>query len=317
MAAYIARRVLWLIPALFFISIVTFLLMHAVPGGPWDGDDEHLPPDVKAKLNRKYGLDEPLWKQYGMFVGNAVQGDLGASFTRKDQPVTRIILSGFKVTAVLGVLSLTLATTMGVTLGVFSALNRNRLPDYASVAFASLGSAVPAFVLGVFFIYLFGVKLHLLATFGWDVKHGILPGWLPPLRQLVLPVVTLAALPGAYIARITRAAMLDVLSQDYMRTARAKGLPNRTVLLRHGLRNAAIPILSVVGPIAAALVTGSFIVEKLFAIPGTGRLFVGSIDSRDYGMIMGTTLFYATIIVITNLVIDVWYAFVDPRIRYS
>ncbi|HEY7295932.1 MAG TPA: ABC transporter permease, partial [Dehalococcoidia bacterium] len=165
--------------------------------------------------------------------------------------------------------------------------------------------------------YLFGVKLHWFSTFGWDVSRGLIPGVLPPWQQLVLPVVTLAALPAAYLARVTRAAMLEVLGQDYMRTARAKGLPNRTVLLRHGMRNAAIPIVTVIGPIAAALITGSFIIEQLFAVPGTGRLFVQSVNARDYGMIMGTTLFYATVIVIANMAVDVWYAFVDPRIRYS
>jgi oligopeptide transport system permease protein len=316
MAAYVLRRVLWLLPALLFISIVTFALMHAVPGGPWD-EDQQVPPAVKENLNRKYGLDEPVWRQYLTFITNAVQGDLGVSYARQDKPVTQIILSGFRVTLVLGVLSLTLATVVGVTLGVFSALHRNRLPDYASVVFASLGSAVPGFVLGVFLIYVFGVKLHWFSTFGWDLRSGLIPGWLPPWQQLVLPVVTLAALPAAYLARVTRAAMLDVLGQDYMRTARAKGLPNRTVILRHGMRNAAIPILTVIGPISAALITGSFIIEQLFAVPGTGRLFVSAVNARDYGMIMGTTLFYACVIVIANLAVDVWYAFVDPRIRYS
>ena len=316
MAAYILRRVLWLAPALLFISLVTFALMHAVPGGPWD-EDTKVPASVKQNLNRKYGLDEPVWRQYVTFVTNAVQGDLGVSYARQDKPVTQIILSGFKVTAVLGVLSLTLATLIGVTLGVFSALHRNHLPDYVGVAFASLGSAVPGFVLGVFLIYVFGVKLHWFSTFGWDLKRGLVPGWVPPWQQLVLPVLTLSALPAAYLARVTRASMLDVLEQDYMRTARAKGLPGRTVLLRHGMRNAAIPILTVIGPIAATMVTGSFIIEQLFAVPGTGRLFVQSVNARDYGMIMGTTLFYAVVIVIANMVVDVWYAFVDPRIRYS
>jgi oligopeptide transport system permease protein len=316
MAGYILRRVLWLVPALLFISLVTFALMHAVPGGPWD-DEQKVPPAVKENLNRKYGLDEPVWRQYLDFVTGAVQGDLGVSYARQDRPVTQIILSGFKVTLVLGVTSLVLASVVGITLGVFAALHRNRLPDYAGVAFASLGSAVPAFVLGVFLIYVFGVKLHWFSTFGWDVKRGLVPGWVPPWQQLVLPVITLAALPAAYLARVTRASMLEVLGQDYMRTARAKGLPNRTVVLRHGMRNAAIPIITVIGPIAAALITGSFIIEQLFAVPGTGRLFVQSVNARDYGMIMGTTLFYATVIVIANMAVDVWYAFVDPRIRYS
>jgi len=199
---------------------------------------------------------------------------------------------------------------------VAAAVNRNRWADYVSVGFASMGSAVPAFVLGVFLIYLFGVKLHWLSTFGWDVKHGTIQGWVPPLKQLILPVITLAALPAAYLARVTRASLLDVLGQDYMRTARAKGLNSSSILYRHAMRNAAIPVLTVIGPVAAGLVTGSFIIEQLFAVPGTGRLFVQSVTARDYGMIMGTTLFYAVIIIIANLVIDVMYAVADPRIRY-
>jgi oligopeptide transport system permease protein len=316
MAVYIARRVLWLGPALLFISLVTFMLMHAVPGGPWS-DERKLDPAVEANLDRKYGLDKPVLQQYAMYVEHAVQGDLGISYARQDKPVTQIILSGFRVTAVLGLLSLMLATVAGVSLGVFAAVNRNRWGDYLSVAFASVGSAVPAFVLGVFFIYIFGVRLHWLSVFGWDVKHGLVVGWLPPLKQLILPVVTLAALPSAYLARITRASMLDVLNQDYMRTARAKGLDGRSILFHHAIKNAAIPILTVIGPIAAALVTGSFVIEQLFSVPGTGQLFVKSVLARDYGMIMGTTLFYAVIIVTANLAIDVTYAVADPRVRYQ
>jgi oligopeptide transport system permease protein len=315
MAAYALRRLLWLVPALLFISLVTFALMHAVEGGPWD-EERPLAPSVVENLNRKYGLDEPLWRQYLDFVTGAVRGDLGISYQRQDKPVTGIILSGFRVTAVLGLSALTLALVAGTTLGVLSALNRNRLPDYAGVLFASLGSAVPSFVLGIFLIYVFGVKLHWLPTFGWDTRAGPVPGWIPPPQQMLLPVLTLACLPAAYLARITRASLLEVLNQDYMRTARAKGLPSRHVLLRHALRNAAIPVITVLGPIMAGLVTGSFIIEQLFSVPGTGRLFVQSVMGRDYGLIMGTTLFYATIIVLANLVVDLAYAWFDPRIRY-
>jgi oligopeptide transport system permease protein len=315
MAAYAFQRLLWLAPALLFISLVTFALMHAVQGGPWD-EERPLPPEVVRALNQKYGLDQPLWRQYVLFVGNAAQGDLGLSFRGQDRPVTDVLASGFRATAVLGLLSLSLAVVFGVGLGILSALHRNRWPDYAGVAFASMGSALPGFVLGVLLIYVFGVELRWFSTFGWDLKRGMIPGWLPPFRQLVLPVITLAALPTAYLARITRASMLDVLQQDYMRTARAKGLSRTTVISRHALRNAAIPIITVVGPMTAALITGSFIVEHLFSIPGTGRLFVQSVNARDYGMIMGTTLFYAFLIVIANLAVDLAYAFFDPRIRY-
>lgn len=315
MAAYVLRRILWLVPVLLFVSLITFALMHSVEGGPWDGDRK-LPDSITENLNRRYGLDEPIWKQYASFLLNAIQGDLGVSYERQDRSVTDIILSGFKVSAVLGVLALVLAAVVGITLGVVSATNRNKLPDYASVVLASIGSAIPAFVLGIFLIYVFAVQLGWLRTFGWDTSRGLIPGWLPPMEQLILPVVTLAALPAAYLARITRASVLEVMQQEYVRTARAKGLGNATVLYRHILRNAAVPILTVLGPIAAALVTGSFIIEYMFSVPGVGRLFVQSVNARDYGMIMGTTLFYAAIIMVANLVVDVAYALFDPRIRY-
>jgi oligopeptide transport system permease protein len=332
MGSYIARRVFWLLPLLFFVSLITFLLMHAVEGGPWDSERK-LPPNVVENLNRKYGLDKPVWpvtltdegfpvritldSQYTNFVLNALQGDLGVSFRLQDRPVTQAILNTFKVSAVLGTLAVAMACSIGVCLGVMAALHRNGPIDYASVVLGSAGSAVPSFVLGIFLIYIFGVELHLLATFGWDTRDGMIPGWLPKLNQLVLPVVTLAALPTAYLARVTRASMLEVLRQDYVRTARAKGLRTRSVLFQHTFRNAVIPILTVAGPIAAELVTGSFIVEQLFAVPGVGRQFVQSIDGRDYGMIMGTTLFYAAVIAVANLIVDISYAFVDPRIRYD
>lgn len=315
MAAYIVRRVLWLGLTLLFISLATFVLMHSVKGGPWDSD-RAVPPQQVENLNRKYGLDDPLWRQYTTFVTNAVQGDLGLSFQRQDKPVTGIILDGFKVSAVLGFLAFALASSVGVTLGVYSALHRNHLPDYGSTLLATMGAAVPAFVLGIFLKTLFAVELGWFATFGWDTHGGLLPGWLPRWDQLVLPVITLAALPAAYFARMTRASLLDVLHQDYMRTARAKGLSSRAVLLRHGLRNAAIPLLTLAGPILAALVTGSFIIEQLFEVPGIGRAFVNAVTDRDYGMIMGTTLFYAFVIVLANLAIDVSYAYADPRVRY-
>ena len=315
MAAYIVRRILWLGLTLLFISLVTFVLMHSVKGGPWD-QARAVPPQQIENLNRKYGLDQPLWRQYTTFVTNAVQGDLGLSFQRQDKPVTDIILDGFKVSAVLGLIAFTLAAGFGVTLGVYSALHRNRLPDYGGTLFATLGAAVPAFVLGIFLKTFFAVELGWFATFGWDTNGGLLPGWLPRWDQVVLPVLTLAALPAAYFARMTRASLLDVLRQDYMRTARAKGLAPRVVLLRHGLRNAAIPLLTLAGPILAALITGSFIVEQVFEVPGIGRDFVSAVADRDYGMIMGTTLFYAFIIVLANLVIDVSYAYADPRVRH-
>ena len=305
MSGYVVRRILWLLPVLFFISLITFSLMHSVEGGPWD-QEKKLPEPVVQNLNRRYGLDKPVWRQYVDFVWNALRGDLGISFQRQDKPVTDVIMSGFKVTATLGVLAVATATVLGVGLGVLAALNRNGLPDYASVFLASIGSSIPSFAVAIFLIYVFAVKLHWLPVFGWG-----------SVRQAIMPVITLAALPTAFLARITRASMLDVLRQDYIRTARAKGLGRATILYRHSLRNALIPILTVIGPITAGLIAGSFIVEQVFAIPGIGRLFVQSINARDYGMIMGTTLFYAVIIAFANLAVDIAYAVVDPRIRYQ
>ena len=316
MINYIARRTLWLIPVLFFVSLITFLLMHNVEGGPWDYERK-LPENVLQNLNKKYGLDQPLWRQYANFVADALQGDLGVSFKRQDKPVTEIILSGFKVTGMLGLMAVTTAAVVGITLGVLAAVNRNGPMDYASTLLATIGSSIPSFVLGIFLIYFLSVKLHFLPTFGWNVKDGLVPGWIPPWKQTIMPVICLAALPTAYLARVTRASMLEVLQQDYVRTARAKGLRNITVLYRHSFRNALIPILTVLGPISVNLVTGVFIVEVLFSIPGTGRLFIQSVNGRDYGLIMGTTMFYAFFIAIANLAVDVAYAIVDPRIRYK
>ena len=304
MFSYIVGRLLWTIPVLLFVSLITFVLMHSVEGGPWDREKK-LPDEVVRNLNVKYGLDKPLYRQYGDFVWRALHGDIGISFQRQDTPVRDILLEGFKVTAVLGLLAVLCAVAVGVSLGVLAATHRNGPADYVSLLMASAGSAIPSFALGIFLIYIFAVKLQVLPVFGWGSP-----------KQAVLPLITLAALPTALLARMTRASMLEVLRQDYIRTARSKGLKTRSVLYGHALRNALIPILTAVGPLSANLVTGSFIVEQIFAIPGTGRLVVQSINARDYGMIMGSTLFYAAFISLANLAVDITYAVVDPRIRY-
>jgi oligopeptide transport system permease protein len=316
LAGYIVRRALGLVPVLFFISLVTFALMHSVEGGPWDTGERRLAEATVRNLDRQYGLDAPLWEQYGRFVWNALRGDLGISFQRQNRPVSEIILSGFKVTAVLGLLAASLALAAGVSLGAVAALHRNRAADQVSLALATVGSSVPGFVLAIFLVYVLSVKAQLLPTSGWDLDHGLVPGVLPDIRQAVLPVLVLAALPAAVLARITRAGLIEVLEQDYVRTARAKGLASNAVLFRHALRNALIPIITVLGPVTASLVTGSFIIEEVFSLPGTGRLYVQAVTARDYGMIMGATLFYAAVISVANLAVDVGYAMTDPQIRY-
>ena len=316
MAIYILRRLLWLLPALFFISLVTFGLMHATPGGPYE-QDPRVPPEVVETLKRKYGLDEPLWEQYWLFVRNAVVGDLGVSLkVQQNEPVTGMLAGRVRSTFVLGALAFGLAAGAGVSLGIASALNRNRLPDYGAVLVSTGGAALPAFVAGILLIYVFATQLHWLPTHGWSLRGGFAPGWLPRLEEMVLPVVTLALLPVAYLARITRASLLEVLQQDYMRTARAKGLSRTRVVWQHGMRNAAIPIVSIMGPVAATLLTGSFVVENMFGVPGVGTLFVRAVAARDYNLIMGMTLFYTTIALVLYLLVDVAYAYLDPRVRY-
>src|SRR5690606_31565897 len=217
--------------------------------------DPRVPQDIVESLNRRYGLDEPLWKQYGIFLLNAVQGDLGVSLkVQQNEPVTDMLAGRLRATLVLGIMAFGIATVAGIGLGIVSALNRNRLADFGAVLVATTGAAVPAFVVGISLIYVFATQLHWLPTQGWSQEDGLLPGWLPEPRQMALPVLTLAALPMAYLARITRAGLLDVLRQDYMRTAVAKGLQRKDVLWRHAMRNAAIPIVSIMGPVAGALI---------------------------------------------------------------
>jgi oligopeptide transport system permease protein len=303
---FIIRRVLWTIPVLWAIATVTFFLMHAVPGGPFDRDRE-LPPPIRANLERKYGLDDSLHQQYIKYLTNLVQGDLGVSL-KNQRPVTTIIREGLPTSLELGVTAFIFATLFGTSMGMIAALNHNRPGDYAGVFLATVGSSMPNFILATFLVIIFSVKLGWTDVLGWELFNP---------RKMILPSVALGVLPAAYIARITRASMLEVLGQDYIRTARAKGLSEWAVIIRHTVKNALVPILTVLGPIFAVLVTGSFIIETSFAINGVGRHFVTAISGRDYGLIMGTTLFFALIITVANLVVDILYAVVDPRIRYG
>ena len=306
MTAYVIRRMLWMIPVLWAVATITFFLMHSVPGGPFD-QEKQVPPAALRNLNAKYNLDEPLLKQYGLFFVDLAQGDLGISF-RNQRPVVDIIKDGWQVTFQLGMVAFAFAVVFGMSLGVISALNQNKLPDYLGVFFATAGTAMPSFVVGTFLVIIFSVKLGWFDVLGWEFGNY---------QKMVLPVLTLGTLPAAYIARVTRASLLEVLTQDYIRTARSKGLAEYVVVLRHCIKNAMIPVLTVIGPIFAFLVTGSFITETIFAINGVGRRFVDAVFARDYGLIMGTTLFYAVVVIVANLIIDVLYAAVDPRIRYS
>ncbi len=317
MLAYTLRRVLWIIPVLWVIATLTFFLMQAVPGGPFTQEKER-PPALERALQAKYGLDDPLWEQYGHYLVNLTQGDLGISFTG-DRPVSQIVRQSGFISAQIAFLSFIVAIVAGMGLGTISALNHNKLLDYVGVLFATVGASIPNFVLAAFLSIIFGVQLGWVKLLGWGGPAEVADIFSPSaydVSKMILPVVSLTVLPAAYIARVTRASVLEVLSQDYIRTARAKGLREFWVVMRHTMRNAMIPVLTVMGPIAAFLVSGSFIIESTFGIPGLGRESITAVQRRDYGLIMGTTLFFALVVAVANLIVDLLYAVVDPRIRY-
>jgi oligopeptide transport system permease protein len=303
--SYIVRRVLWIIPVLFTVSILTFFLMHAVPGGPWDAE-KRLPAGVQARLNAQYGLDKPMYEQYIQWAGGFVQGDLGPSYRSRDRRVNDIVADGLPTTVQLGVQAFILAVLVGIPLGIFAALGHNRWPDYLSTSISIIGISTPSFVLAILLIVLFSITLGFFPTGGWKGPSY----W-------ILPTVALAGFPIAVIARYTRASMLEVTRKDYIRTAQSKGLRERAVVTRHMIRNALIPVVTILGPTLAFLVTGSFIIETIFSVPGVGRFYISAISTRDYSLLMAMTMLYAFAVAFLNVVVDVLYAYIDPRIRYS
>jgi len=305
---YTLQRLLWLIPTLLAMALVTFLVMHATPGSPLDPVAEGanpLSPEAQKNLAEAYGLDKPLWEQFGIFVGKALRGDFGQSFVYKTRTVSEILIDAFPVSLLLGSMALVLAVTGGVTFGVLAAVYQNRSWDYVSVTVATLGVSVPNFVLAVFLIVLFSFVLPIFPTGGWNEP-----------KDWVLPTVTLALGPMGIIARFTRSSMVEVIRSDYIRTARAKGLAEAPVILKHVLKNACIPVVTLLGPLFAAVGTGSFFVESIFRVPGMGRFFVLSMTGRDYPMIMAVILLYGGFLTLMNLAVDLVYGFIDPRIRY-
>lgn len=293
-----------MIPLLLAVATVTFFLMHSVQGGPFD-TDKPLSEAARARLNERYDLDGSLPSQYVRYLIHTVQGDFGISFSN-DRPVRDIISDRFAVSIQLGISAFLFAVALGLTLGTISAINQNGIGDYIGVFLSTAGAAMPSFILAPLLVILFALKLNWFDVLGWELWNY---------KKMVLPTVALGMLPGAFVARIARASMLDILRQDYIRTARAKGVKEFKVIVQHAVKNALIPVLTVLGPIFAGLITGSFIVENAFAIPGLGNTFVGSVLIRDYGVIMGVTLFYAVVIAAMNLIVDLLYAVVDPRIR--
>lgn len=305
MLRYLLSRLLNSGIVLLAIITITFLLMHAIPGGPFTGE-RNLPAAVLKNIEARYHLDDPLWRQYGDYLANLIRFDLGPSFKYAGRTVNDIIRESFPVSLQLGLISIGLALLLGIPAGSLAALRQNRWQDYVTMGLATLGVSVPGFVVAALLIYVFAIKLSLLPAALWEGAE-----------YMVLPALALAAHPMAFIARLTRSSMLEVLSQDYIKTARAKGLPSIIILYRHALKNALIPVVTYVGPMAAGILTGSFIIETIFAIPGLGRHFVTSIYNRDYTVILGITVFYSILVIGLNLVVDLVYPLLDPRIKLT
>jgi oligopeptide transport system permease protein len=305
MIRYFLSRLAGAIPTLFIIVTVTFFLMRAAPGGPFD-QEQTLPPEIMANLQSAYGLDRPIWAQFGRYLGALVHGDFGPSFKYKDFTVTELIRQGFPVTLELGLIALSVALLVGIPVGIFAALHHNSAADYATMSLAVLGLAIPTFVVLPFLGLLFGVYLHWLPIAGWD------PG---SIRHLALPTVALALPPLAYIARLARGSMLEVLRSHFIRTAFAKGLPLRTVILRHALRPALVPVVSFLVPAVASIMTGSLVVESIAGLPGIGRYLVQGALNRDYTLVLGMVIIYSTLLIGMGLLVDLLYAWLDPRVR--
>lgn len=306
MLAYSFKRFLGAWPTLLILITMAFFLTRAAPGGPFD-TEKTLPAEIQANLDRKYHLDESLPKQYLRYVYDLARGDFGPSFQYKDYSVNELIATGFPVSLRLGGTAILLALLIGSTLGIIAALRQNSLIDYTVMGTAMTGISIPNFVMAPLLVLIFAVYLRWLPAGGW--AGGAF-------RNTILPIVALSLPQIAYIARLMRGSMIEVLHSNYIRTARAKGLPTRTVILRHALRPALVPVVSYLGPAAAAVITGSVVVEQIFGIPGLGRYFVQGALNRDYTLVMGVVVFYGVLIIVFNFIVDLFYALLDPRIRY-
>jgi oligopeptide transport system permease protein len=329
MIVFIIRRLLWMIPVLFVVALITFGLMHIAPGGPWD-KEKTVHPATQAALNVRFGLDKPLWfnpqaasaaseqgldaqvkgffdSQFWTYIFGAAQGNLGPSYSEEGREVEDILVQRFPQSAKLGLVAIIFAIVMGIPLGILSALKQNTIFDYFAMLIATIGVSVPSFVSGILLILLFS-RLFGRSVYTKPEQWGGIQAYLLPGFVLGLGVMS-------YITRLTRASMLEVKRQDYVRTAQAKGLSSQVVIFRHMLRNSLIPVVTILGPAVASLVTSSFVTEDVFQVPGMGNEFVKSIAGRDYSMIMGSTLFYAVLVAVGNLTVDMSYGFLDPRIR--
>lgn len=303
MVQYIIKRVATAIITAYLVATLTFFIMNLVPGGPFLAE-KAVTPQAQAAMEAKYGLDKPLGSQYVTYITGLAKGDLGLSLKKRGRTVSQIITTKFPVSARLGGLAMILAVAAGVPLGAIAAFKRGKAIDNALVVLSTAGIAIPSFLSSTLLMYVFTTKLKLLPSLGLNTP-----------QSYIMPVLALALYPTFYIARLMRSSMLDVMGQDYMRTARAKGVSTIKSIFKHALRNAILPVVTYLGPLLASLMTGSFIIEKIFNIPGLGSEFVGAITSRDYPMIMGTTIFLAVFVIFMNVIVDIAYAIVDPRIK--
>jgi oligopeptide transport system permease protein len=299
------KRLLDAIPTLLVLVAVSFFMIRAAPGGPFDAE-RRLPPQVEANLRQAYHLDEPLPWQFARYLGNLVRGDFGPSFQYRDRTVTELIATGFPVSLRVGGLAMLVAMLAGVAIGTLAALRQNRATDYVAMTLAMTGISVPNFVMAPLLVLVFAVLLR------WLPAGGLGDGGF---ANLVLPVLTLALTQVAYVARLTRGSMIEVLRSNYIRTARAQGLPMRTIILRHALKPALVPVISYLGPALAAVITGSVVIEQIFGLPGLGRFFVQGALNRDYTLVMGVVIFYGALIILGNFVVDLLYGWLDPRAR--
>jgi len=303
MLSFAFRRFLSAIPTLLVLLALSFALIRVAPGGPFD-TERQIPAEIQERLNATYHLDEPLWMQFGRYLGNLLQGDFGPSFQYKDYTVTELIAAGFPVSLQLGGLAILLALVVGVSMGTAAAMRQNSRTDHVVMGAAMTGISIPNFVLAPLLVLLFAVTLRWLPA-------GGLGGW----RNLVLPVIALALPQIAYIARLTRGSMIEVLRSDFIRTARAQGLPTREVILGHALKPALVPIVSYLGPATAGIITGSVVIEQIFGVPGLGRYFVQGALNRDYTLVMGVVVFYGVLIIVFNFLVDLAYRWLDPRVK--
>ncbi|MEN7344151.1 MAG: ABC transporter permease subunit [Pseudomonadota bacterium] len=305
MLRYAITRLLSVIPTLLLVMAVTFALVHAAPGGPFDSE-RSLPPEMQARLEASYGLDQPIWKQFFNYLGGLAQGDLGPSFRYRQLDVSELIGDAIPVSATLGLLALVLGTLVGAAAGIYSALRQNRVSDHVVMTLAMTGISVPSFVIAPILVLVFAIMLD------WLPASGIHS----PLHY-ILPVISLALPLAAYVARLMRASFLEIMKSQFIRTARAQGLSSKTIVFRYALKPALIPVVSFLGPAIAGLLSGSVVIEQIFNIPGLGRHFIQGALNRDYTLVMGLVIFYSTILILLNLLVDLLYAVLDPRVRYQ